>query len=354
MQEQDSMNQAKRNSLAFQKRKITSEIIEPDGTLAKKPIEIRTNPISGRNCRITFARAKEAASGESSFPTPPPGANNTASCPFCRPQLYKQTPMLATNLSESPRFEHGESVLFPNLFPYGRYSAVSVIDNHHFVELGTASQSSYTDCFINCGNYLKKVRETDNKAVYLAITQNHLPSAGGSLIHPHLQIHADRIPANIPRFLEQRTADYYAKTGHLLFSDYLAHEREDKSRLIGRTGDWHWLAAFAPEGFYEIWAILPRLVSLLDLDENHWQDLANGVINTQKFYRSLNHNGYNLGLLAIEQEKSRLEVRLRILVRSNYDQWARNDHTGFEVMLGDMATFIPPEQTADMARKFWR
>ena len=123
--------------------------------------------------------------------------------------------------------------------------------------------------------------------------------------------------------------------------------------MIGQTGDWHWLAAFAPEGFYEIWAILPGVVSLLGMNENHWQDLAAGVINTQKFYRSLNYNGYNLGLLAVEQENSRLEIRLRILVRSNFDQWSRNDHTGFEVMLGDMATFSAPEQTATMARKFW-
>jgi len=30
-----------------------------------------------------------------------------------------------------------------------------------------------------------------------------------------------------------------------------------------------------------------------------------------------------------------------MVVRSNYAPWVRNDHTGFEVMLGEMATFIP-------------
>jgi len=39
---------------------------------------------------------------------------------------------------------------------------------------------------------------------------------------------------------------------------------------------------------------------------------------------------------------------------SNYAEWARNDHSGFEVMLGDMATFNAPEETAGMARPFWR
>jgi hypothetical protein len=31
----------------------------------------------------------------------------------------------------------------------------------------------------------------------------------------------------------------------------------------------------------------------------------------------------------------------------------RSDFTGFEVMLGDMATFSAPEQTAELARAFW-
>ena len=67
-------------------------------------------------------------------------------------------------------------------------------------------------------------------------------------------------PVHVPAFLERRTTNYYKKTGHLLFSDYLAHEQENKTRLIGQTEYWHWLAAFAPEGFYEIWAIHGRLL----------------------------------------------------------------------------------------------
>jgi len=32
----------------------------------------------------------------------------------------------------------------------------------------------------------------------------------------------------------------------------------------------------------------------------------------------------------------------------------RNDHTSFETMLGDMATFNAPEETAARARPFWQ
>jgi hypothetical protein len=81
--------------------------------------------------------------------------------------------------------------------------------------------------------------------------------------------------------------------------------------------------------------------------------LAEGIIRAQKFYRSLNRNAYNLGLLAVEDARSMLELRLVMLVRANHAPWVRNDHTGFEVMLGDMATFSGPEETARRARPFW-
>ena len=44
---------------------------------------------------------------------------------------------------------------------------------------------------------------------------------------------------------------------------------------------------------------------------------------------------------------------MALIVRSNYAARVRNDHTGFELMLGDMATFTLPEDTAALARPFW-
>ena len=187
----------------------------------------------------------------------------------------------------------------------------------------------------------------------MAITQNHLPSAGGSLIHPHLQINADRIAPNHHRFLRKRAERYFHQTGAYLFSDYLDHEKQDSSRYIGKTGSWEWVTAFAPEGFFEIWGILPGVTSLYQITDSDWNHLAKGVVNAQKFYRSLCRNGYNLGMLFVEDGSSYLEMRVVILVRSNYAAWVRNDHTGFEVMLGDMTTFTLPEETAETARIFW-
>jgi len=347
------MPSAESAELTFESQSISAKFIDPAGQLVERPVEIRTNPITGRTCRIAFSRINEKEAATDSLPQSPPAANDTTQCPFCRTQVTSKTPRLHPDLASPERLSRGDSLLFPNLFPYGSYSAVSLFNDEHYVEIGTASVSSYADSFINSSRYLKKALHYDPQAVYMAITQNHLPSAGGSLLHPHLQINADRVPANHHRYLLQRADEFYQQSGNYLFFSYLNHEKAEGSRYIGRTGSWQWIAAFAPEGFFEIWGILPRATSFQQPAASDWGDLAQGIVNTQRFYRSLCRNGYNLGLLSVEIPVSRLELRIVILVRSNYAPWVRSDHTGFEVMLGDMTTFVPPEQTAEWARPFF-
>jgi galactose-1-phosphate uridylyltransferase len=340
--------------LSFEKEVVIARFVSPSGETVQAPIEIRTNPITGRTSRVAFSRIGEREAGTDFLPAPPPFAGDTSQCPFCRPRLQSQTPRLIPELAPDGRLVRGGSVLFPNLFPYGAYSAVSLFDDTHFVEIGTAAPGSYADSFLNCADYLQRVLAYDAEAVFMAITQNHLPSAGGSLLHPHLQVQADRVASNHHRFLRAKAARHFDENGSLLFSDYLDHERAAADRYIGRTGGWEWLAAYAPEGFFEIWGILPRVTSLFQVTVDVCKDLSRGVLNTQRFYRSLCRNGYNLGLLLIEDGASHVELRVVIVARSNYAPWVRSDHTGFEVMLGDMATFTAPEETATGARPFWK
>jgi UDPglucose--hexose-1-phosphate uridylyltransferase len=340
--------------LQFKHETFHSRIMLPSGEIARRPIEIRIHPITGRTCRITHSRSEENEPGAEFLPEPPPFARDRDNCPFCRARLVDATPSIVPELCAQGRMIRGSSTLFPNLFPYGRYSAVSLFDDEHFVEIGTARPQSYMDSFLNCRDYLQRVLSYDPAAVFMAITQNHLPSAGGSLIHPHLQVQADRIAANHQRFMQSRAAEYRRQFGSRLFSDYLLLEQQKGQRTIGITGPWHWLAAFAPEGFFEIWGILPNVTHLRETTADHWYALAQGVLNTQRFYRSLGRNSYNLGLLLMADNSDDLELRVVITVRSNYAPWVRSDYTGFEVMLGDMATFTAPELTAEQARFFWQ
>lgn len=348
------MDGRKNGPLAFTRQAVTAVFIQPEGLPVRHTVEIRTHPISGRTCRISFSRKDEREPSTETLPPPPPNANDRSRCPFCHPALNARTPRLPESLASEGRMIRGTSVLFPNLFPYGAYSAVSLFDDHHYVPIGEASTSAYTDSLINCRNYLRKVLATDPSAVYTAITQNHLPSAGGSLLHPHLQVHADSVGSNHHRFYHARAAQHGKAWDSGLFSDYLRLEKENGERTIGKTGNWQWLSSFAPEGFYEIWGILPGVCSLRELSSEDCRQLARGIGNAQRFFRSMNRNGYNLGMMAVESPESALELRAVLMVRSNYAAWARNDHTGYEVMLGEMATFSPPEETAQQARPFWQ
>ena len=195
----------------------------------------------------------------------------------------------------------------------------------------------------------------DTDAVYMSITQNHLPGAGGSLVHPHLQVHATRQISNHHRILSERAQAHADRYGNCIFSDLLDTEKEIRERYIGSTGTWEWIAAFAPSGFYEIWGISKVAVSLLIPEKiNIWRDLARGVLNTQRFYKSLNRNSYNLALLSIEDGKEIPCLKVSLTARSSYAPWARSDFTGFDIGSGEMATFTYPESVADMANKFWK
>jgi UDPglucose--hexose-1-phosphate uridylyltransferase len=339
--------------LMFQKHTCEARIVLPDGENVHRPVETRTDPITGRTCRIAYSRSAEREPGTEALPAPPPAAFDSANCPFCPQNINTHTPRLAPDLCPQGRLQRGESILFPNLYPYGQYSAVSLMGPRHFVEIGTADPHTYADCFLNSRDYLSQVQKIDPAAVHMAITQNHLPSAGGSLIHPHLQIQADHTAANYQRHLHRRAAQYRQRYDEPIFSAYLQHEIDNQERFIGTTGRWQWLSAFAPEGFFEIWGILPGIASLWALTDDDWQALAMGVTKAQKYYRSLGRNGYNLGLLFREDGSEDVEMRVIIKVRANYAPWVRSDFTGFELTLGDMATFTAPEQVAAQARPFW-
>jgi UDPglucose--hexose-1-phosphate uridylyltransferase len=339
--------------LRFDSQTVTATLRDARGKEMTRPIEVRTHPITGRTCRITYSRGLESEPGTGVLPPAPPDSESSAACPFCPGNIERTTPRTHPGVDLDGRLRQGASTLFPNLFPYGAYSAVSLFGDRHFVEIGTENADAYADSFINCARYLRKVVQYDPNAPYVAITQNHLPAAGGSLVHPHLQVHADGMASNHHRCLMDCTTTYHAQTGRFLFSDYLKAEQADGRRIIGTTGPWHWLGAFAPEGFYEIWAIYPGKTSVCQLETADWQALSQGVMNTQRFYRSLCRNSYNLGLLAVEQAGSRFELRVVMIVRANYACWVRSDITSYEVMLGDMATFNAPEQTAASARSFW-
>ncbi|MCP4021733.1 MAG: galactose-1-phosphate uridylyltransferase [Desulfobacteraceae bacterium] len=341
--------------IEFKTSEITAQFLDASGNRIERVQQIRIDPVSQKKCRITPSRSLENERGTERLYDPPAADLDEKKCPFCPGNLETMTPCLDPKISEDRRLSYNQSILFPNLFPYTEWSAVSLFDNTHHVEIGTAGLKSYQDSFINCSQYLFRVKSVDPSAIYMSITQNHLPGAGGSLVHPHLQVHATRQISNNHKILEQQAKAYRDQNNGCIFSDLLSAEKSKKERYIGKTGAWEWVAAFAPSGFYEVWGISTACHSLLDSkDKTLWQDLARGVLNTQKFYKSLNRNAYNLALMSIEDGNTASCLKVSITARSSYAPWVRSDFTGFEIASGEMATFTYPESVAAKAGQFWK
>ena len=338
----------------FKKEELSANFFDAAGNPVQRILQIRTDPISLKQCRITSSRALENERGTEKLYEPPEQDLDVSCCPFCPQNLENMTPYLHEQITPDKRLKHNESVLFPNLYPYTEWSAVSLFDASHHVVIGNASPAVYRDSFINCADYLCRVIRVDPEAKFMAITQNHLPGAGGSLVHPHLQVHATSRISNHHAHLQRRVLDYVAENQTCIFTDLLKAEQRTKERYIGSTGLWEWTTAFAPSGFYEIWGIAPSESSLLIPEkEMIWQDLARGVVNAQKFYRSLKRNSYNLSLLTIEDGQNLHSLKVSLTARSPYAPWVRSDISGFEIASGEMATFTHPETVAEIARKFW-
>ncbi|MCG6928968.1 MAG: galactose-1-phosphate uridylyltransferase [Desulfofustis sp.] len=341
--------------IEFNKQEFTTTFSDAAGNPLVRIQQVRTDPVTMRQCRITPSRALEHERGTEKLHQPPEIDLDESTCPFCAANLESMTPCLNERISSRKRLQHGNSILFPNLFPYTEWSAVSLFDSSHHVEIGTARPHTYRDSFINCSDYLTRVKRADPEAMFMSITQNHLPGAGGSLVHPHLQVHAARQVSNNHAVLKKRAGEHAARYGSCIFSDLLLAEKQIGERYIGSTGTWEWLAAYAPSGFYEIWGIAASQYSLLIPEKQEiWQDLAEGVLNTQRFYRSLNRNAYNLNLLSVEDDTGIPCLKIALTARSSYAPWVRSDYTGFELASGEMATFTLPESVAAMAEKFWK
>jgi galactose-1-phosphate uridylyltransferase len=193
--------------IVFDKIELSARFSDAGGKPLLRVLQVRTDPVTQRQCRITPSRSLENERGTEKLHQPPDIDLDESKCPFCPSNLEHMTPCLKKQISSKQRLKKNKSTLFPNMFPYTEWSAVSLLGQTHHVQIGSASPDSYRDCLINCSDYLTRVKRADPEAIFMSITQNHLPGAGGSLVHPHLQVHATRRVSNNHRLLQRRAEE---------------------------------------------------------------------------------------------------------------------------------------------------
>ena len=342
--------------MEFKSREIGARLRHPQKGFEEVDanVEVRWDPLTGRAGRLTTHKYPMLpAAGElpdiSSIVE-----ESRKACVFCPPLLDAITPKLPSSIFSEEKLERDGTLIFPNLFPYGATSCVCIFgaDRHH-IEIGKFGVELQTAALANCREYVLRYRDANPELIYSAVTQNYLLSSGGSFVHPHLQVQIDAIPTQHQSDLLDSAKKYFQKTGSNFWEDLIEEEERRGERWIGRTGDWAWYTPFSPGGFKEVAAALPGKKCFEECTDEELIGFARGIDNVQQYYRSAGCNSFNFALYSLSADEPSWTLCFRMLIRSNWQPWYRNDRTFHEVLLGEAAAPEAPERIAELARPFF-
>ncbi len=239
-------------------------------------IQFRTETLTGIRCRISTERVKRA------LDRPPVMNNSPGDCPFCPGKITAETPVFP----DGSRIIVGESVTFPNLFPFSEHHTVTVITSDHFAS-NKITEKQIADALT--GQYLSL---KGFPWCYPSINWNNLPSAGASIVHPHMQAIADNAPTYLAgRYIEE-SRRYFLKTGEVYYDNLISLETDSERFLFG--DEISWIANAVPVGEREVRGYLP--VHSIDEFEPYIDVLAKGLHRVITLYKSIGNYAFNAAI----------------------------------------------------------
>jgi galactose-1-phosphate uridylyltransferase len=182
------------------------------------------------------------------------------------------------------RIIRGESVTFPNLFPFGEGHVVTVMTLEHAVVSFTRQQ--VVDAL---HSQIEALQQVDG---YPSINWNFLPSAGASLVHPHMQGLSDSHPSHIVDLYLAASEQYRKKVGRNYWDAVREQERSSDRYLFG--DEILWSAHAVPVGEREVRGLLP--ISTLDEMEDYVDLVARGILEMIALYRKLGTHAFNMSI----------------------------------------------------------
>jgi galactose-1-phosphate uridylyltransferase len=342
------------DGVVFRREPRVARLHDPrrDFALTEVESEIRYDPLTGESSRICHFSLPSA---------PPPDisaivAARRPSCPFCPERVTTVTPRFPDSLVPGGRFRRGEAVIFPNLFPYDDLSAVLVPGPEHLVEAGDVPEALVSSGLAAARDFLAATvpRLGSAGAPYGLVTWNHMPPAGGTQIHPHMQVVATSEPGNaIRRELAAEQARLEAR-GRPFAPDLLDAE-EAAGRVVGRTGDWTWVVPFAPVGVLgDCRAVIPGKATVLDLTDD---DVSAFAVGLRKVLRGFARSGlwsFNLSFFPDRtgERSGRHALSARLLPRLYLDPVLHvPDANYLTLLLGEHFCMAWPEEVAARLRR---
>lgn len=315
-----------------------------DFTLNQAAVEIRYDPLTGQLVRIFPMRR---LSFDRFDWTPVVEESKHMVCPFCPDKMEQVTPRFPDSFVDGGRLKLGQAVVVPNLHSYELHTGVVIMSPEHYVPIEKLSVDFIYDSFMAGVAYLKRCAEVDpHGALYGSVNWNYLPFAGGSLIHPHLQVLTGPEPSNYDSLILDGARAYLEKTGSIFWADLVATEQAEKQRYLGRVGDSHWLATFAPRALADVTAIFPNRVTPGDMTSQGIRDLALGLSKVIGYYDSINIPSFNVSLYFGSSPDEGFWAMARIVGRFTIFPKIGTDVSHLQTLHGDQWTIYNPEDLA--------
>ncbi len=315
----------------------------------ERPTEIRIDPLSGRSSRIIY------------FPValpPPPDQSQLAEvtrqfCPFCRPAVFERTPRFPEDIVPEGRLIRGNTVVFPNAFPYDAHSAVAVVTEGHYVKMEAFELRELEDGILAGREYLGLINARHAACAYLSVNMNYMPTAGGSILHPHIQLVAGDLPTNYQREHARLCLEYTKAHGTDYFTDLIGQEKGRQERFVFEDGNIAWLCSFAPMGITEFLAVFKDPGPITEATESVIAGFARGMAAVLKYLASINFASFNMSLYSAPTDSHAFPTHARIVPRTLLPPVGASDVNYFEMLHHEVLTIIRPEESARGARPFF-
>jgi UDPglucose--hexose-1-phosphate uridylyltransferase len=281
--------------------------------------------------------------------------DSAKNCIFCGDMVEKSTPRYPSKLVPEGRIRIGEALLFPNLFPIGKYHSVIRLSNAHFLKLSEFRPAIIENGLKAAQTFINLVYAHDPSASFVAVNANYLFPAGATLVHPHLQMLITPCAYSYHERLIRASHSYYQEHGSKFYMDLIEEEKRLGDRYVAQRGAWHWLAAFSPMGNNEVMAIHESENDFGVLSERDLATLAEGISRVLSCYESYGHLSFNYSIFAGRDASSQngFPCLLKIISRQNLYPNYRNDDYFLQKLLHSELIIKPPEDLALELRGFF-
>jgi len=273
--------------LSFEKVVRVAEFLSPLQGFSKtfQTLEYRRDPLTGFWCRINVERTKRTKHSIEKTEIDKFIETSAKICFFCPQNLEKSTPKFSFG---PERIQIGEAKAFPNLFPFGEYHAVVTLCEKHFMFPNQFQPKLIADGLRASLRFFQQVSKIDPEAEFCTVNWNYMPPAAASVVHPHLQILADRKPTFYLSLLIQKSKEYAEENGSNYWLDLIQEEKKRGERFVLDNEFLSCISSFAPQANNELLIVFKRISSLLEMEE---QDIENFALLASQILKAYGESG---------------------------------------------------------------